>query len=147
MLSVEPDACRDSGNRRAWLAAVMDLSAQTVAYIPYDELAPLWRTIEASGCYVGSTPAERIWPDFLHAVARRDRPEIIRLGTVLLHGQTVRARSDELGMVLTAVAASLHGSGRLEAAGELLRAWSPLLGDGDPHALAIQILAAAALAG
>jgi spermidine synthase len=147
MLNVETEACRDPGNRRAWLAAVLELSGQTSSYLPYSELLPMWRAIQSSGCYASATLAERIWPDFLHAVARRDRPEIARLGTELLQRQMVRTRSDEAGLVLAAVAASMYGSGNIGAAGDFIRAWSLMLGDRDPHALALRILAAAALAG
>ena len=147
MLNVEAEACRDPGNRRAWVAAVVELSGQTSSYLPYSDLLPMWRAIQSSGCYMSATPAERVWPDFLHAVARRDRPEIARLGTELLQQQMVRAQSDQAGLVLAAVAASMYGSGRLEAAGDFIRTWSPLLGDRDPYALALRILAAAALAG
>ena len=37
MLHVGVEACRDPGNRRAWTAAVTELSKQTMAFLPYDQ--------------------------------------------------------------------------------------------------------------
>ncbi len=125
----------------------MELSKQTTAFLPYDSLAPMWHAIQSSACYDSAAPTERLWPDFLHAIAKRDRPEITRLGTGLLQRRMVVAGSDDAGMVLAAVAASMYGAGQAAAARRFLRAWAPLLGGRDPHVLALRILAAASSAG
>jgi spermidine synthase len=147
MLHIDTEACKKPGNRRAWTMAVTDLSRQTMGFLPYENLIPMWHEIHSSMCYVSANAAERIWPDFLHAVSRRDRPEIVRLGVALLQRKLVGTRSDDAGIVLAAVAASLYGIGQPGEASAFLRAWAPMLGGRDPHFLALRILDAASAAG
>jgi hypothetical protein len=147
MLHIGTEACKKRGNRHAWTNAVTDLSRQTMGFLPYESLDPMWQEIQSSMCYVSANLAERIWPDFLHAVARRDRPEIVRLGKELLQRRMIRAGSDEAGIVLSAVVASMYGAGHPGDASAFLHAWGQMLGGRDPHVLMLRILDAASAAG
>jgi hypothetical protein len=139
-LDMPATSCRAGGLGRGWDAAVTDLSSRTTAMLPYEDLAPLWSRIQASPCYRSATPADALWPNFLHAVAERDRPKIAKLGHLLLdlHGR----EPGELVYVLTATAASLFGSGKRAEASQLVRKWKPRLPAGE-YDLALGILAAA----
>ena len=70
-LDMPAASCRVDRLGRGWEAAVTDLSSQTTAMLPYSELAPLWNKILSSPCYLGATAEEALWPNFLHAVAKR----------------------------------------------------------------------------
>jgi hypothetical protein len=139
-LDMPATSCRVDGLGRGWQAAVTDLSSQTTAMLPYSELAPLWDKILSSPCYRGATAKEALWPNFLHAVAERDRARIQDLGRQLL--DTPRSDPRKLGYVVTATAASLLGSGQREAASQLVRKWRRQLPAGE-YDLALGILAAA----
>ena len=134
-------SCRIGGLGRGWEAAVTNLSSRTTAMLPYSELAPLWNRILSSPCYRGATAEQALWPNFLHAVAERDRARIAELGRLLLN----RPGSEpaRLGYILTATAAALLGSGQPENAAQLVREWRPRLPTRSEYDLALGILAVA----
>lgn len=140
-LDMPAESCRSGGLGMGWVAAVTDLSSRTTAMLPYSDLVPLWSKILKSPCYVGATAAQVLWPDFLHAVAERDRTKITELGRSLLESSD--SEPANLGYVLTATSAALYGSGdRLEAS-ELVRKWRPRVPTGGEYDLALGILEAA----
>ena len=140
-LDMPAAACRTGGLGLAWEAAVTDLSGRTTAMLPYSELAPLWSKILNSPCYVGATAVQASWPNFLHAVAERDRVKIADLGRHLLEGSG--SEPTKLGYVLTATSAALYGSGNRREASQLVRKWRARLPAGGEYDLALGILAAA----
>ena len=140
-LDMPAASCRIDGLGRGWEAAVTDLSSRTTAMLPYSELAPLWSRILSSPCYLGATAEQALWPNFLHAVAERDRPRIAELGHLLL--DRPGSEPTKLGYVLTATAAALFGSGQPADAAQLVRQWRTRLPAGGEYDLALGILAAA----
>jgi hypothetical protein len=134
--------CASAGRRRVWTEAVTGLAGHTTAFLPYDGLQDMWERIAASECYRSSSVEEALWPDFLHAVARRDRPEIVRLGRALAEQGYVDRQSESAGYVLTAVGAALYGMGRKAEAAALVAGWSEEGRAGGEFALALQVLGA-----
>lgn len=146
-LDTPAEECARPGYRDAWLASVRDLSDRTTAFLPYAELAPLWERITSSACYRDAVGDQALWPDFLHAVARRDRVEIATLGPRLLARSVADARPGDDGHVLTATAAALYGLGRLEDAATLVARWGASAISSGDYAMALRVLFAASQAG
>jgi spermidine synthase len=135
--------CASAARRGAWTEAVNELSRHTTAFLPYVSLQPLWQRITASECYRAASAAEALWPDFMHAVARRDRPEIVRLGQELIAQGHVDEQSANAGYVLTAVGAALYGMGRQQEGVTLIERWPDVARAGGEFGLALQVLGAA----
>jgi len=146
-VDIPADDCTRPGYRDAWLTGVRDLSDRTTAMLPYAELEPLWRRIMASACYRGVTGDAASWAEFLHAIARRDRAEISRLGTRILETPRANARPGDEGYVLTATAAALFGLGRREESAALVSRWGASSMSGGDFALALRVLFAASQTG
>ena len=142
-LDVPAETCRVGGVAEAWAVAVTDLSKRTTAFLPYEELAPLWTRILSSPCYSGAAPEQLLWPNFLHAVAMRDRSKVAELGRQLL--EQPRRQPPDLGYVLIATSAALYGLGNHREASELVRKWSRRLPASNEYDLALGILAAAGI--
>jgi len=144
-LDMTAETCRMHGLADAWGAAITDLSKRTTAFLPYPELAPMWTRILSSPCYTAAAATDqRLWPDFLHAVAMRDRSTIAELGNRLL--QRPGFGPARVGYVLTATSAALYGSGHHREASQLVRRWRARIPGGGEYDLALGILAAAGVA-
>ena len=141
------DECQEAILKGAWRAAVSDLSMQTTSMLPYADLEPLWKAITTSPCYAEASPDDLAWVDFFHAVAKRDRPEISRLGTTLLAGSRLKTQRPEFGYVLTATSAAQYGMGNHDEAIQTISRWGAGVATTSDYALAIQVLTAAAQAG
>jgi hypothetical protein len=140
-LDVPSEICRIGGIAEAWSVAITDLSKRTTAFLPYEELAPLWTRILSSPCYSAATPDQLLWPNFLHAVAMRDRQKVAELGHRILEKPS--GQPPDLGYVLTATSAALYGLGSYREVSELVRKWSRRLPASNEYDLALGILAAA----
>jgi spermidine synthase len=141
-LDMPAEACRVRGAADAWETAVTNLSKRTTPFLPNEELAPIWDKILSSPCYVSSLADRARWPDFLHAVALRDRPEIADLGRRLLAERSTLG-SARLGYVLSATSAALYGSGHRREAAQLIGKWVSRVPPNGEYDLALGILAAA----
>ncbi len=139
------ETCRKNGGWQAWIAAVRKLSRQTSAMLPYTELYPFWSKVVSSPCYEAAGPGELGWPDFLHAVARRDREEIIRLGQALLQNEASPLGTEDLEYTIAAMAASLYGLGDRQSASKIILSWARVLRPDNEFDLALRILAASGL--
>jgi hypothetical protein len=140
-LDVSSETCRVGGVAEAWSLAVTNLSQRTTAFLPYEELAALWTRILSSPCYSGAAPGQLLWPNFLHAVAMRDRSMVAELGHRIL--EQPRGQPPDLGYVLTATSAALYGLGNHREASALVRKWIRRLPAGNEYDLALGVLAAA----
>jgi hypothetical protein len=90
------------------------------------ELAPVWARIASSPCYRDVSSENRFWADLYRAVAARDAPAVIRVGTALLQGSPSRS-TDEFTYLTTAIALADVRTGDLKAANSvLLRQWNQL---------------------
>jgi predicted membrane-bound spermidine synthase len=117
-------ACAAPPAQAAWADAVRNLSDQTAPYLNSGELEPLWRAILSSPCYgeVGVTQAA--WVDLFAAIAHRNAPDIVRLGTGLLAPGVARSDGD-VAYLTTVTAAALVNLGRYAEANALLQdQWS-----------------------
>jgi predicted membrane-bound spermidine synthase len=117
-------ACAAPPAQAAWADAVRNLSDQTAAYLNSGELEPLWRSILSSPCYreVGVTQAA--WVDLFAAIAQRNAPDIVRLGTGLLAPDVARSEAD-VAYLTTVTAGALVNLGRYAEAHALLQdQWS-----------------------
>lgn len=146
-LQTSATECASRGARQGWSNAVTLLSDQTTALLPYADLEAMWRRIEASGCYQSATAGQRAWPDFLHAVARRDHGAIERTGAGLLQQAALRDDPDRAGRVILAVGAALRGAGRCRDASAFVGATARTLHVDPKYALPLGILAADCPAG
>jgi hypothetical protein len=82
------------------------LSDQTAPYLNSRELEPLWRSILSSPCYREVGVIQAAWVDLLAAIAHRNAPDIVRLGTALLAPGVARSDGD-LAYLTTVTAAAL----------------------------------------
>jgi hypothetical protein len=112
------ERCAEAGTQAAWKLAVRQVSDATSAYLAPAELADVWGKITASACYRGATREDKLWPDLLTAVARRDASEIQTLGTQLLDGKTLS--DEERGYLTTIVGAASLRLGQADGARKLL---------------------------
>lgn len=119
------ERCADAGTRAAWKLAVRQVSDETSAFLAPVELADLWGKVTASACYRGATGDEKLWPDLLASVARRDAGEIQTLGIQLLEGKSLS--DEERGYLTTIVGAASLRSGQMDGAHKRLATeWSRL---------------------
>jgi len=146
-LDVSPADCRSAGLRRAWVRSVTEVSSETSAMLPYGDVAAMWDRIHASGCYVSATAEQRAWPDFLHAVARRDRTAIEQIGRRLAAGPVFHPDADDAGLFVTAVGAAMRGAGRCDDAAAFVASAVRAFGPAPRYALALRILATPCQAG
>jgi len=144
-LDLPAEACSTRGAYVAWEVAVTDFSKRTTPFLPYAELAPIWDKIFSSACYLWSPGDRGLWPNFLHAVALRDRAAAAKLGARLLAKKSMGG-SARLGYVLTATSAALYGSGHHQEAAQLIRRYGVRMPTGGEYDLALRILAAAGTA-
>jgi hypothetical protein len=98
------DDCAAAPGRSAWQDAVRNISDETAAYLHPAELAAVWDQVESSPCYRDATGTDKAWVDLWAAIARRDSPAIVGLGTTLL--ASAAAGSDSERAYLTTVTAA-----------------------------------------
>lgn len=112
------ERCADAGTQLAWKTAVRQLSDATSAFLAPPDLVDLWGRITTSACYRSATGDQRLWPDLLSAVARRDVMEIQTLGTQLLDGNALAG--EERGYLATIVAVADLRLGQAESARKII---------------------------
>jgi hypothetical protein len=100
------EACVAAPARAAWADAVRNLSDETAAYLNSAELEPLWTSILSSSCYGEVGGEQEAWVNLFAAIAHRDAPGMVRLGTGLLALES--AHSDTDLAYLTAVTAAAY---------------------------------------
>jgi len=121
LIGTKQGACSDAAAQNAWQDAVRNVSDDTAAYLNAAELADIWSRIASSACHREITAEQLAWVDLFAAIARRDAPEIARLGAGLL--APVSAHSDgDLAYLTTVTAAAYLRMGDTVQARDLLRA-------------------------
>ena len=124
LVGTGPAACVEPPARAAWADAVRNLSDQTAAYLNPAELEPLWTSILSSPCYRELGLGQVAWVNLFAAIAQRNAPDIIRLGTGLLASSTAHS-DDEAAYLTTVTAAAYVNLGRDAEAHALLQSqWS-----------------------
>jgi len=114
-------ACAAPPAQAAWADAVRNLSDQTAAFLNPGELEPLWAAVLSSPCYREAGADQDAWVDLFAAIAQRNAPAIVRLGTNLLAPGTTRSDS-EMAYLTTVTAAAYVDQGRDAQAHALLQA-------------------------
>ena len=119
-------ACAAAPAQAAWADAVRNLSDQTAAYLNSGELEPLWTSVLSSPCYreVGADP--EAWVDLYAAIARRNAPDIVRLGTRLLGSGAANSDSEVAYLATVTAAAYVRLGGDAQAHTLLQERWSRL---------------------
>jgi hypothetical protein len=126
VLDASSGQCASPEGRSAWLKSIRFISDITSPYLTATELAPVWAKIASSPCYRGVSSDDRMFADLYRAVAARDAPSVIRVGTALLEG-TASKSTDELTYLTTAIALAQVRTGDLQAANSLLqRQWAQI---------------------
>jgi spermidine synthase len=109
-----------------WAIAVRNISDYTAAYLTAGELEGIWNKVSSSPCYPRVSEDQRSWADLLTAIARRNAPDIVKFGTVLLGRQSANS-ADDLAYLTTVIAAASVRMGNIEQARNILQAqWSRL---------------------
>jgi spermidine synthase len=117
-------ACAASPAQAAWADAVRNLSDQTAAYLNSGELEPLWASILSSPCYRQVGADQDAWVDLFAAIAHRNAPDIVRLGTGLLASGAARSDSDVAYLTTVTAAACVNLGREREAHALLQNQWS-----------------------
>jgi predicted membrane-bound spermidine synthase len=134
-------ACGDPAAQVAWAEAVRKLSDQTAPYLNAGELEPLWTAISSSPCYREAGAGEDAWVDLFAAIAERNAPDIVRLGTGLL--ASVATHSDgEIAYLTTVTAAAYVNLGREAEGRALLQGQWPRFNHTGPFEFALRDLRA-----
>jgi spermidine synthase len=121
LIGAKEGLCNDLPAQAAWQDAVRNISDDTAAYLNAAELDDVWSRVGASACHRAITPEQRAWVDLYAAIARRDAPEIARLGAGLL--APASAHSDiDLAYLTTITAAAYVRMGETGRARSLLQA-------------------------
>jgi spermidine synthase len=120
LLGGAADLCATAPARTQWQDAVKNISDDTAAYLNPAELEAVWHEVQASPCYRRAIGANKAWVDLWAAIARRDSPAIVGLGTGLLAPQSADT-DGELAYLTTVIAAADVGMGESARAQTLLR--------------------------
>jgi spermidine synthase len=121
LIDTSRERCAAQAAQNAWQDAVRNISDETAAYLNPVELAEIWNKIISSPCYHEVMGAHKAWVDLLAAIAYRNAPEIVRLGTELLGSDSSDSES-ELAYLTTVTAAAHVRMGQIAQARSLLQA-------------------------
>jgi len=119
-LDASAERCAAPDAQDAWMAAVRNISDYTAAYLSAGELEEIWTKVLSSPCYRKVDGEQRPWADLLAAIARRNAPEIVKFGTVLL-GRHSANSPDDLTYLTTVIAAANVRMGNIELARGILQ--------------------------
>jgi spermidine synthase len=120
LLGTAADLCAAAPARNAWEDAVRNISDDTAAYLNPAELEGIWHEVESSPCYRDLAGTQKTWVELWAAVAQRDAPAIVGLGTRLLAPNSGGSDS-ELAYLTTVTAAADVRMGEGGRARTLLR--------------------------
>jgi predicted membrane-bound spermidine synthase len=123
LVGTTADHCAAVPARKEWQDAVRNISDDTAAYLSPAELEAVWRQVRSSPCYRQAMGTDKAWVDLWAAIARRDSPAIVALGTSLLAPSSGDS-SSELAYLTTITAAADISMGQSAQAQTLLRAQS-----------------------
>ena len=105
LVSATPAACAGPQAESEWQNAVRHIADDTSAYLRPQELDVIWRSVISGACYRSMTGAGKDWVNLLAAIARRDDPQVVKLGTGLL-GPPAENSVDDLAYLTTVTAAA-----------------------------------------
>jgi spermidine synthase len=121
LIGTSGELCATAPAQAAWQEAVRNISDVTAAYLSPVELEAIWTHVSSSPCYREVTSEQKAWVDLFAAIAQRDEPAIVRLGTELLEPRFSHSDND-LAYLTTVTAAAYVGMGARAQARSLLQA-------------------------
>jgi spermidine synthase len=113
------DPCAEPADQIAWLIAIKNISDYTAAFLSPAELESIWQPATSGACYRAASADHKAWADLYAALARRDAPAIVRIGTGLLAIHAAQS-DDDLAYLTTATAAAYWRMGDIARAREIL---------------------------
>ncbi|MGH8231020.1 MAG: hypothetical protein ACRESY_04290, partial [Steroidobacteraceae bacterium] len=123
-INMSRDHCADPAELADWQSAVRAISDETTSFLSAAELEGIWKMIAGSACYGALSVDSRSWIDLLAAVARRNVPDIDRLGSALL-ADDASTPDDDRAYLTTVTAAAWVRQGDLQRARTVLdRQWN-----------------------
>ena len=119
-IDTSAERCVAQDAQDTWTTAVRNISDYTAAYLSAGELEEIWNKVLSSPCYRKVDEEQRSWADLLTAIARRNAPDIVKFGTVLL-GRHSANSPDDLAYLTTVIAAANVRMGNIEQARNILQ--------------------------
>jgi hypothetical protein len=141
LVDTSRERCAAVRAQNEWQNAVRKISDDTAAYLNPAELEAIWNKIRSSPCYREVTAEHRAWAELLAAIAQRNAPEIVKLGTELLGPDRSNSESD-LAYLTTVSAAALIRAGEIAQARSLLQTQWPRFDHAGQFDLALRELLA-----
>jgi spermidine synthase len=133
--------CGAGEAQNAWQDAVRNIGDDTAAYLNPAELEEIWNKVMSSPCYRDVTGEHKGWANLLAAIAQRNAPEIVRLGTELLALYPAESEND-LAYLTTVTAAAHVRMGEIAQARGLLQAQARRFNQGGQFDFALRELRA-----
>jgi predicted membrane-bound spermidine synthase len=121
LIDMGRERCAATPGQSEWQDAVRSIGDATTAYLSPAELQDIWNRVVSSPCYREATGEYKVWVDLLAAIANRNSPQIVKLGTELLGSQSFKNQDDVAYLTTVTAAASVH-MGDMAQARSLLKA-------------------------
>jgi predicted membrane-bound spermidine synthase len=142
LIDMSPGRCATEPGQNEWQSAVRTISDDTTAFLNSAEVDEIWSGIVSSPCYRVAADEHKAWADLLAAIAHRDAPQIVKLGSELL-GSPSTMSEDELAYLTTGTVTAAVRMGDIAQARRLLRVqWSRFNHAGNRFELALRDLRA-----
>jgi hypothetical protein len=126
LIDMGPERCAANAGQKEWQNAVRNISDETTPYLNPAELGEIWNKVASSPCYREATGEYKAWADLLAAIAKRNSPQIAKLGTELLGSQSSK-NEDDVAYLTTVTVAAYVRMGDIAQARSLLKAqWDRL---------------------
>jgi predicted membrane-bound spermidine synthase len=120
LVDMSGERCAGQAAQNEWQDAIRNISDDTAAYLSAAELEVIWAKVQSSPCYRIVAAEHKAWADLLAAIAQRDAPLIVKLGTELLEPQASASEKD-LAYLTTVTAAAYVRVGEVAQARALLQ--------------------------
>ena len=120
LIDTSRERCAEKEAQNEWITAVRNISDDTAAYLNPAELEEIWNKVKSSPCYRDAPGQDKAWADLFAAIAQRNAPEIVKLGTELL-GQQASNSEHDLAYLTTVTAAAYVRLGQIAQARSLLQ--------------------------
>jgi spermidine synthase len=124
LIDMGRERCAATPGQSEWQDAVRSISDATTAYLSPAELEDIWNRVVSSPCYREATGESKAWVDLLAAIANRNSPQIVKLGTELLGSPSFK-NQDDVAYLTTVTAAASVRMGDIAQARSLLKAQWP----------------------
>ena len=115
LIDTKQGQCGDAPTQIAWQDAVRNISDDTAAYLNAAELVDVWSRVVSSPCHREISADQLAWVDLYAAIARRDAPDIARLGARLLASPSVHSSADFAYLTTVTAAAYVRMSNTAQA--------------------------------